>query len=83
MSERALKEELQELSQHLTLEEMFDLLCVPEATDNLEDIEFDEDIDEVIEQGFIEGWIHEELFREYNMNGARSTREMEAQYARN
>jgi actin-related protein len=83
MSERTLKEELQELNRHLTLEEIFDLLCVPEATDDLEDIEFDEDIDEVIERGFIEGWIHEEMFREYNMNDARVTREMEVQYAGN
>jgi hypothetical protein len=43
--------------------EIMDLACAPEATDDLEDIEFDDD-DEAAEQDFIEGWIQEE--RAYN-----------------
>jgi hypothetical protein len=43
--------------------EIMDLACAPEATDDLEDIEFDDD-DEKAEQDFIEGWIQEE--RAYN-----------------
>jgi hypothetical protein len=39
--------------------DIMELLCAPEATDDLEDIEFDED--EAEEQDFIEGWIREEL----------------------
>jgi hypothetical protein len=41
--------------------DIMELLCAPEATDDLEDIEFDEDDDEAEEQDFIEGWIQEEL----------------------
>jgi hypothetical protein len=41
--------------------DIMELLCAPEATDDLEDIEFDDDDDEVEEQDFIEGWIQEEL----------------------
>jgi hypothetical protein len=73
--EREMKEEVRELIQYLSLEEVFDLLCAPEATDDLEDIEFDEDdIDEVVERGLIEGWIEEEAFQEYNMSGAHGTK---------
>jgi hypothetical protein len=41
--------------------EVMDLLCAPEATDDLEDIDFDED---EAEEGFIRGWLREE--RAYN-----------------
>jgi hypothetical protein len=43
--------------------EIMELLCIPEATDDLEDIEFD-DADNAAERDFIEGWIREEW--EYN-----------------
>jgi hypothetical protein len=39
--------------------EIMDLVCAPEATDDLADIEFDDD--EAAEQDFIEGWIQEEI----------------------
>lgn len=39
--------------------EIAELLCAPEATDDLEDIEF-EDADEESERDFIEAWIREE-----------------------
>jgi len=41
------------------LAEEMDLLCAPEATDDLDDIEFEED-DAGAEQDFIKGWIKEE-----------------------
>lgn len=43
--------------------DIMDLACAPEATDDLEDIEFD-DADDEAERDFIEGWIQEE--RAYN-----------------
>lgn len=68
------KKEVLDMISRLTPEEIFEMICAPEATDDLEDIEFDEDIDEVVERGLIEGWIEEEAFREYNMSGAHGTR---------
>jgi hypothetical protein len=58
----------------LTPEEIFEMICAPEATDDLEDIEFDDDIDEAVERGLIEGWIEEEAFREHNMSVAHGTK---------
>jgi hypothetical protein len=52
-----------------------DLVCAPEATDDWEDIDFD-DADDEAELGFIEGWIREE--REYNagiVSGVKETEE--------
>jgi hypothetical protein len=44
--------------------DIMDLVCAPEVTDDLKDIEFDDAGDEKIEQDFIEGWLREE--RAYN-----------------
>ena len=68
------KKEILDMISRLTPEEIFEMLCAPEATDDLEDIEFDEDVDEVVERGLIEGWIEEEAFQEYNMSGAHGTK---------
>jgi hypothetical protein len=47
----------------LTNEEIRDILCAPEPTDDIEDIDFDEDFDEEAERKFIEdsvnGWLKE------------------------
>jgi hypothetical protein len=45
--------------------DIMDLVCAPEATDDLKDIEFD-DADSEGERDFIAGWIREE--REYDAN---------------
>jgi len=50
---------MKERKKELSAEEM-DLLCAPDATDNLDDIEFEED-DAGAERDFIQGWIKEEL----------------------
>ena len=68
------KKEVLDMISRLTPEEIFELICAPEATDDLEDIEFDEGVDEVVERGLIEGWIEEEAFQEYNMSGAHGTK---------
>ena len=68
------KKEVLDMISRLTPEEIFEMICAPEATDELEDIEFDDDIDEVVERGLIEGWIDEEAFRENNMSVAHGTR---------
>ena len=49
---------MQERGKELSAEEM-DLLCAPEAIDDLDDIEFEED-DAGVEEDFIQGWIEEE-----------------------
>jgi hypothetical protein len=78
LKERQLQEEISEMIRQLSLEEILDLLCVPEATDDLEDIVFDGygDADEAAERDFIEGWIREESL--YNAGLARAAGEMEA-----
>lgn len=68
------KKKILDMISRLTPEEIFELICAPEATDDLEDIEFDEGVDEVVERGLIEGWIEEEAFQEYNMSGAHGTK---------
>ena len=54
---------MREQGMELSAEEM-DLLCAPEATDDLEDIEFEEDYagaeDELTIQDFVQGWVEEE-----------------------
>lgn len=61
----------------LEIAEIMELLCAPETTDDLEDVEFD-DADDSAELGFIEGWILEEM--EYNASIAQTTKEMEKRY---
>ena len=54
---------MQERVKELSAEEM-DLLCAPEATDDMNEIEFEEDDagakDGLTTQDFIQGWIEEE-----------------------
>jgi hypothetical protein len=45
----------------LTNEEIRDILCAPEPTDDIEDIDFDEDFDEEAERNFIEDSIDDWL----------------------
>jgi hypothetical protein len=56
---------------------MMDLACAPKATDDLEDIEFDDD-DEKSERDFIEGWIREE--KEYDTGIDKTLKKMEERY---
>jgi len=49
---------MQKLKKGLSAEEM-DLLCAPKATDDMNEIDFEED-DAGVEEDFIQGWIEEE-----------------------
>jgi hypothetical protein len=48
----------------LTNEQVRDILCAPESTDDIEDIDFDEDFDDEAEGEFIEdsikNWLEDE-----------------------
>jgi hypothetical protein len=76
MNERASREEISEMIRQLPLEGILDLLCVPEPTDDPQDIDFDGygDADEAAERDFIEGWIREESL--YNAEPARTEMEV-------
>jgi hypothetical protein len=53
--------EQEQRQQRLSAEEIMDLLCAPEPTDEVEDIEFDDD---GAEEDFIRDWLREErIFR--------------------
>jgi hypothetical protein len=49
----------------MTEEEVMDLLCVPAPTDELDDIEFEED-DAGEEAGFVKAWIREEYAADHD-----------------
>jgi hypothetical protein len=72
------KKEVLDLISRLSPEEIFEMICAPEATDDWEDIDFDEDIDEAAERDFIESWIREESA--YATQNERALREVEAQH---
>jgi hypothetical protein len=74
MNERALREEISGMTRQLSLEEILDLLCVPKAADDPQDIEFDEysDADEAAERDFIERWLEEERDYKENIERART-----------
>jgi hypothetical protein len=57
------KEELEMAERELEITEIMELLCAPEATDELEDLDFDDadDFDEKAERDFVEDWILEEM----------------------
>jgi hypothetical protein len=57
--------------------DLMELLCAPEATDDLEDIEFDDDFDEAAEQDFIEGWLREEHAYNEKIRVTEESEEME------
>ena len=69
------KKEVLDLISRLSPKEIFEMICAPEATDDLEDIDFDEDIDEAAERDFIESWIREESA--YAAQAVRAMRETE------
>jgi hypothetical protein len=47
----------------LSAKEMMELFCAPEATDDIQDIDFDEPDADAAEQIFIQEWIDGELER--------------------
>jgi hypothetical protein len=62
--------------------DIMELMCAPEPTDDLEDIEFDDDFDEAAEQDFIEDWIEEE--RAYDEDDEiQTTEELEENHVQN
>ena len=69
------KKEVLDLISRLSPEEIFEMICAPEATDDFGDIDFDEDIDEAAERDFIESWLREESA--YAARSERAMREME------
>jgi hypothetical protein len=73
---KQVKEEVLNLIGRLSPEEIFEMICAPEATDDLENIEFEDD-DEEAERKFIEYWLREE--REYNARAVGATEGMEAE----
>jgi hypothetical protein len=75
------KKEVLDLISRLSPEEIFEMICAPEATDDWEDIDFDEDVDEAAERDFIESWIREESA--YVARTERAMREMKAQHVAN
>ena len=75
------KKEVLDLISRLSPEEIFEMICAPEATDDLEDIDFDEDINEAAERDFIESWIREESA--YTVRSERAMREMEEKHVAN
>jgi hypothetical protein len=51
----------------LTLEEMREILCAPEATDTLDDIDFDDaEFNEEAERAFVQSWLDETSENEKN-----------------
>ena len=54
---------IEKTKKQLSEKEMMELLCAPEATDDIQDIDFDETDDDAAEQIFIQEWIDGELER--------------------
>jgi hypothetical protein len=73
---KQVKEEVLDKISRLSPEEIFEMICAPEATDNLEDINFDEET----ERDFIEGWLREEIAYSARIRMAEEPEEMEGRH---
>jgi hypothetical protein len=73
---KQVKEEVLNQISRLSPEEIFEMICAPESTDDLEDIDFNEEA----ERDFIEGWLREEIAYNARIRMAKEPEEMEERH---
>jgi hypothetical protein len=74
------REVLEREEKKLSAEEIMDLLCAPEPTDDPEEIDFDDDaFDAETEDDFLRGWIQEEFAWSADAEIRQRVKEMEAE----